>query len=852
MTTRVREGIANFLNNRVADSPFLLSRYSIDLETQVMCDTDGEPGDRSGTYTDGEQTWGNKRWPAQAGTDPKLYDPELTFSPADHVERVGTTWWNFATKKSVAVGIDIDAAEGHAEGTTTNEEAEIDEIVGRLKSLDYVTVVRSTGGKGLHVYVFFNEDTQPDARNHHEHTVVARKTLKLISDDIGYDLRSHVDCVGSVFWIWAAKSPADHPGFSVVKEGTLLDGTRLAGIELPSPHVKGKNATDFEVTELDADHKRILEAISAQPYYFNMRHDMNLVHTHTCAIRDAIDQGLEIRGEFETSSNGSDPGTANCFMAPQPGGVFRVYRFGQSQHEPSWTFANGKNWCYLNDEAAPEEIVSRHAEKYQAGKYLLTPAGAKELAASLGEPFSGSVPDDVWAVINKGLVEFRSKKGADGWKKSGNIHSVTVTPKQKGNLRDRLLRQCDETIRFVTQGGNPRGWYHKLDNGDWLEHKNYNELACIVKERFGEFADRAHSMMMQNPWDLVRLPFQPEYPGQRCWNRDAPQLKVEPADSGGEHPHFDMILEHVGHDLDEAVQTSDWCRKANILSGADYLRTWLACLIHHTDQPLPYIFLAGPQNSGKSIVHEACKFLFTGGITSANSALTSQFNAELSGCFLVYIEERDLADKRYNAYEKIKEWVTGRELLVTEKYATPTTVPNFLHFIQMANNTSHLPLEDGDTRIVAIDVPALKNPVPKAIMEQELRKEAPRFLRTLLNTVVPDPIDRLRIPALRTRTKELMERKAMSPVMAFRKEAVYDCPGHKIEFSKFIDAYAAFCESNGLQADPEFLVIQEVTLRSDRFTVGIRNRKQYILNVSLDPKAKPKDKSIEPNNDGRF
>ena len=851
--TRVREGITNFLNNRQADSPFLLSRYTVDLETQVMCDTDGEPGDTSGTYRDSEgQVWGNKRWPHQAGTNPQYNDPTLTFSPAAHVDRIGTTWWNYVTKRSVAVGIDIDSKDGHASTTTTHDQDTIESLIDKLAKLEYVTIVRSTGGKGIHVYVFFDEASQPVANNHHEHTIVARKTLECISKDVGEDLRSLVDCVGSVFWIWAKSSPEDHPGFSLVKEGKPFDTSRLASVVLPTASYRGSSQTDFEIVQLDDEHKRILEAINAQPYYFNIRADMNLIHTHTCAIRDAVANGLGVRGEFVTNSNGSDPNTANCFLAPQSGGVFRVYRFGQTKHEPAWDFANGKNWCYLNDEAAPEEIVSRYAEKYQAGKYLLTPGGVAELAASLGEPLVGAAPDDAWAVVVDGVVELRSKHGADGWVKVGGIHKKVIVPKQSGDLRDRLLRKCDDKIRFVVQGGSPRGWFHKLGDGTWLEHRTYGDLACLVKDKFGEFADRAHTLMMENPWDLVRLPFEPEYPGRRRWNRDAPQLACQPADSGGDHHHFDLILEHVGQDLDEAVQTSEWCRKGNILTGSDYLRTWLACLIHHTDQPLPYLFLAGPQNSGKSIVHEACRYLFTGGITSANSALTSGFNAELSGCFLVYIEERDLADRKYNAYEKIKEWVTGRELLVTEKYQTPTTVPNFLHFIQMANSTQHLPLEDGDTRIVAIDVPALKHPVPKAIMEAALRKEAPRFLRSLLNTIVPPPTDRLRIPALQTRTKELMERRAMSDLMAFRKEAMYDCAGHKIELTSFLKSFAAYCDSINKAPDREFLVIQEIILRSDRFQLGVRSGKQYLVNVTLDKNAKPKDKPIELDKDGRF
>jgi hypothetical protein len=88
--------------------------------------------------------------------------------------------------------------------------------------------------------------------------------------------------------------------------------------------------------------------------------------------------------------------------------------------------------------------------------------------------------------------------------------------------------------------------------------------------------------------------------------------------------------------------------------------------------------------------------------------------------------------------------------------------------------------------------------------------------------------------------------------MSFRKERVFDCAGQKVEFSAFFKEFECYCESNGRKADPEFLVIQEIILRSDRFTIGVRNNKQYLLNVSFDPKAKAKKKAIEPNKDDRF
>jgi hypothetical protein len=845
--TRTREGIQNFLNTRKADSPFLLSRYSVDLETQLMCSSDGVPGE-NGHFSDPKtnEVWSNKRWPFKAGTDPNYSDPPLEFSPAKRVEAVGCTWWDYIAKKSVAVGIDIDTEEGHAITTNTNSKSDIVSLVDRLKVLDYVTIVRSTGGKGLHVYVFFDPDNLPDAMNHHEHTIVARKTLKLIGQDIDYDLSKQTDCVGSVFWIWSQRSPEGHKGFSLIKEGKYLDATRLAAITLPAPSIRGGDGADFESVDLDDDHKRIIEAIQCQPYYFNYRADLNLIHTHTCAIAAAIKAGLKVRGDYHTNSRGDEPNSPNCFMAPQRGGVFRIVRFGQSRHEKGWKWINEKNFCFFNDALSPQEILSRNAEKFSQGKYFLTPEGAAEVANLLGKPLAHPAPSDVWAVLTDDGIDMLSKTGASGWVKTGETHKVAldVDLSEFGSFEDRVMRQCDDVVRYVIQDGNIRGWFHKLSDGSWLEHANYSEIDCVTKGMFKEYERYARELMTTNPWTLTSVPFEQEYPGKRLWNRNAPQLKVVPTVSGGDHPHYDMILEHIGSDLDHAVSKSEWCRKGNIQSGADYLLCWVAALVHHVDQPLPYVFLGGPQDSGKSVFAEMLSYLFTHGVEAAARALTSDFNGELEGCFLAVIEEKDLADKRHNAYAKIKEWVTGRTLAIRRLYQQQFTTKNYLHFVQMANSTTHLPMEDGDTRIVAIDVPALKSPVPKEVMEEALEREAPRFARTILNTVVPKPIDRLRIPTLRTKTKDLMERRAMTTVMAMCKEKLFSCTGRKVEIPVWYEAYEKYCKARGASPDASYAAYHELMQRSDRYKLDKIGGKDYILNVSLDEKARPKGKAL--------
>ena len=150
-------------------------------------------------------------------------------------------------------------------------------------------------------------------------------------------------------------------------------------------------------------------------------------------------------------------------------------------------------------------------------------------------------------------------------------------------------------------------------------------------------------------WKLVNVPFQPEYPGDRQWNVHAAQYAYQPVnlenDQMPQHPHWDRVLKHCGQDLDAAVRESEWCALHNIKSGADYLLYWIAFLLRDPFQPLPYLFLYGNQNSGKSILHQAIGLLVTTGVASADRALGSNndFNGELANCVLAYIEETDLS-----------------------------------------------------------------------------------------------------------------------------------------------------------------------------------------------------------------
>ena len=91
----------------------------------------------------------------------------------------------------------------------------------------------------------------------------------------------------------------------------------------------------------------------------------------------------------------------------------------------------------------------------------------------------------------------------------------------------------------------------------------------------------------------------------------------------------------------------------------------------------------------------------------------------------------------------------------------------------------------------------------------------------------------------------------MSQVMGYATEKLHKVDGQKVQLEDFYRAFKAHCDARGVTADPVFSVMQEISTRSDRFLVGQRNGKHYLLNVSLDPKAKVKT-ALEVNTAGRF
>ena len=885
--TKIRDGIQTFLTARTAESPYLIPKWNKDLESQYLVHEGSVEADGvEGSWTDGQETWAHHRWPRQAGTNPNYSDRDLKFSPGAHLKRFGSTWWNYKTKRSVAVALDIDLEGEHAESTTTVDKTKLAELEKRLSSLPYLTLVRSSGGGGIHIYAFFNEDDLPVAVNHNEHTQVAKALVAKISEDLTYDISQHMDAVGVVFWLWSCDSPEGHAGYELIKEQTIsLGATDLApykdaDLAGPNANVKVTGYTDdgaqvvneeqgggYKSYDLEPFHAEFLKELEEMGYSFIWVPSHNMAHTHTVAIKKLYEkraaEGNPLRGMFTTVSGGSDKSKPNCYITPRPDGVFQCKRFGTSTAETDlWQTRDGDTWCQLNQETPVLMVMKKYSCSYDPKKMTFMASDLEDamqaLGHTLGEASKGiSVPIKV-TLSPDGIftATFEGDGNFDGWTatKKGFTRQLPVVHKEI-TFRQSMLEEADAFVRnIVTPDHEYYGW--ALKTGDyWVMYSGFDPVRCVVAAHFGnKEVEMIRAEMTQNPWILHHLPFGKEYPGGRLWNRDAPQLAIAPADEAGPHPHWDMIMDHLGKSLDSTVSRTQWCQEWGIHTGADYLRYWICAMIKDPMEPLPYLFFYGPQNGGKSIFHESLQTLFTKGVTSISTALCSSggYNAEVANAVLGYVEEKDLSEVGNTAYTRIKEWVMAKTMPIHKKGHTPYDQPNTLHMVQMANRATSCPMEDGDTRITAILVSIIQKEVPRKMMFQALENEAAYFLRTILTINLPQSHTRLRVPMIASEHKLDLEAMHQTPFEVFCNDTLIACPGQKVKVSDFYDRYVTYCTEKNSEAERKSHVLQLLRNRADKYLVGISTGKQiYIGNVSMENNCKPK-KPLKLNEAGRL
>jgi hypothetical protein len=811
----------------------LASKYSYDMECQVNVAQDGGErvdgefkGRRWQAWTDGFQQWKSFRIPYNANTEPEYEDVEMTFDLEVHAEGIGMTGWDWNNRQSLWVGFDFDAILGHSEKHSKKlTDAELTQVQTVVTDLNWVSVRKSTGGRGLHLYV--NLPRVP-TQNHHEHAALARAILGKMAGLTGYDFASKVDMCGGNMWVWHRKLRGD--GLKLIKEGCILQDVPrnwedhldvVTGRRTRTrPGVVNQHLDEFdEITSrrssitLTKDHEKLITWLEEHRCMWSWDQDSKLLTCHTFDLSLAH-KDLGFKGIFETMSKGREAGSDwNCFGFPLRDGGWVIRRFTPGVAEADTWEQDGQGWtrCFYNVD--PDlNTVAKHTEGIEdtKGGFNFTDAqsamkAAELLGASLGinNKFMGRKTRLSLHKDGRLKVEIQKEDGDDGgdmkgwlperkvWMRFFNIRNSTPVETETANYDDMIRHLVTEADGqdYTT------GW--TLCGDDMWRLKKKDDIKMFLRGahgRTGKEVDQILGSCVARPWTVVCRPFQPEFIGDRMWNRNAAQLRFHPKDSFPlSYPTWMLILDHIGKGLDEAVAENEWCRDNGILRGSDYLKCWIASLFQEPEQPLPYLFLySEEQGTGKSIFHESIELLMTTGVVRADSALInpSGFNGEMEGSVLCVIEETDLRANR-QAQERIKDWVTSSTIQIHQKGMTPYTVTNTSHFVQCSNSPDYCPIISADTRITMIEVPILdpNEMVPKKDMIPALEKEAPDFLAEILNLELPKSNDRLNIPIIDTKIKEMTAQSNVSFIELFIREECRDCSGSLIKWSDLYDKF---------------------------------------------------------------
>jgi hypothetical protein len=872
----VTESIGKFLKARAIDANRdLIDRWTPAMETQVNVRAgNGEPVEgRRNTWTDGHSTWHHVRMPKNADTEPAWSDYQIGFPLDLHAEGIGCTGWDWQARLSRWVGFDFDSITSHAKGAGI-EDAALEQIKEAVSALPYVEVRHSTGGAGLHLYVYV--DGVPTA-NHTEHAALARCILGMMSSAAGFDFASQIDCCGHVMWVWARKMSAENRGLEIIKQATQV----LSVADLPvnwKDHVevvtrrraklrigalKDEYEDPFEalansrrLVPLDDSHKAVIEELTHSGFSAVWVPDYHLLQTHTKALQNLLERTeLGIKGVFKTISEGRHPETCNCFCFPLDKGAWRVYRFSPGVPEAeSWTQdTSGWTNCYFNKPVTLElaaKLVGGQEAPNNKGFSFPTTEKAQEALELLGQDVA--FPQEIQGrparlrpqKDGKVAISVKKEKGEsapNGWLDGrghferlldGRIEVKNQSAQDQGIEFDKLIRT------LVTPNNQGAGWLIKNQEATWNERSKDDARSVLATMGVPKAElDSTLGAACLRPWKLVTIPFQPEYPGNRQWNRNAAQYTCAPTE--GEHPHWDMLLKHSFSDLDAAIKADPVAQKMGIRTGADYGLLWTAYAIREPYKKLPYLFFYGGSDCGKSTYPEAFEFLMTKGLVKANAALRSQgdFNGELAGAIVAVIEEIDLLHVK-GALSKLKDWVTGEWLLVRKMRTDAYEIRSTLHFIQVANESSFCPIFPDDTRITMIFVPPLfDRMVPRDHMRDYLKEEAPHFLWTLLNTKLPPPESRLRLPVIATDRKVRAQNSNRSQLEEFISDHAHHVPGAKVPFSEFYERFHGWLSEDEKERWTKRRVTKELP---DWLPQGVLSGNvKFIGNLSLEDGAVP-------------
>lgn len=858
----ISECIRRFLDENTY--PDLAALYDAGKEVQVLVrkgegekvesDFKGRKGD---SFTDGLETWGPLRIPRKANSEPESNDRPMPFNLEKHVLAIGLTGWDYINKRSCWLGYDFDSIIGHSERHQKKlTDQELKNIREKLEQLPYVTLRRSTSGSGLHLYVFVDVD---GINNHTEHAALARYVLGRISAETGEEFSQKVDAFGTVLWVYHRKieeNPSAR-GLELLKKGDILTDITLGWRE-QIPVIKGirkkaipsfinaeiLNDPDTEVTDsetefleltgqrvktpFDKEHQKLVKWLIDNGHYCTYNQDFHLLVTHTSSLKRAHEE-LQLKGIFDTLAQGSEPGDHNCYLWPLKHGAWVAKRYNPGVAEsPNWFIdASGYTSCYFNREPDLRTAAMTYGGiESEKGGYVFNAANeAQQAAVMLGGdlrlPTYASQKKTILKKHTDGRlvahVEYEPDTdsrmgGMPGWLVDGKYWKKIFSTRLE-EPSETEVANFDSTIRHLLSPQNKdAGWAINCNGKEW-QIEPIGHVKPVLKS-LGYIPKDVEIILgscIRKAWRLVNMPFNPEYPGDRQWNKGAAQLKYAPLDNAENlhYPTWLKMLTHVGKSLDQPLKSNKWAVENNILTGADYLKLWIASLFQYPSEPLPYLFFYGDEFTGKSSFHEAIELLMINGAQGADNALLSQgnFNAELESAILCIVEEVNVKANK-QAHNRIKDWVKSPKITIHKKGIDPYDMPNYTHWIQCANPHEWCPIFPGDTIITVLYVANLpeEERIERKEFKRLLEKEAQDFITEVMNIEIPPTTDRLNIPVIISEEKMQIQSANMSDLQRFINDYYDHVEGEMMKFSEFYDHFIEII-------DPELAKLRQLAVK---------------------------------------
>lgn len=711
-------------------------------------------------------------------------------------DAIGYSGWDYIKQVAYAVGFDFDHIIDHAKAGLTSEE--LAAVFDAVTRLSYVEIRRSTSGSGYHIWVWFPSNDLPKVTSRPEMKALARAVLAKMSFDTGHDFAADVDHLGDILWVCARRASPENRGLTLIKAADypmadwphdFLDHLEVVSRKRKRTRIKGTDPEESDAIEqanrdrprvpLDATHRTLIKEHEASGFYCYWSTDHHCLVGHTKAMEE-IKATLKLPGIFATVSEGTNPAIPNSFWFPLEGGGWRGYRFTQGTEETAtWsTSRNGWTTCVVGLLPTPAQVAALYQGRRTKRGWVYTPENAIKAVAAYGAKLEfpawiKKAPRPVnIETVKTGLFASMERRESDrkqsaykvGWLESrGPVWFQYVECETKSHQPD-YEALADNLVRHVARDEKQLGLYVMTCHG--LQRQTMEQ----VKNRLthegidGGIQKDLLGWCSKHSWLIKAIPFDPEYPGNRIWNRDGCQLTAQPTDSPGPTPYWDRAFTHWGQGLIDAVEADEWCHAHRIRDGADYLRWWLANCLRYPERRLPLLGTYSKENNtGKSMIHEAFALTMTAnGYMLSDKAIKNQngFDAELHGKVLCAIDDIDLSGN-LSFYNALKRWVTNPWMNYGYKGQEVFLDRNFTHWVVTCQDRALIPLESGDERIVLWEMTPFPPAdfIPKPTFMERLKKELPFLLRQLFDLDLSDIHSRLALPPLLTTEKvEVMEK----------------------------------------------------------------------------------------------